>query len=282
MKQRARILITAITTGLISLVVFAANVQASVEPEPGFGLPRDFSKEGYRIDRLIETTTIFVVILFVLTCLWMLIACIKYNKNHPALYDHGDGRKQVWKALSLSCLIFFVVDGNLLYNSTVDVNTVYWNFEQFEDPDKDHVRVQVNARQWAWHFHYAGADNKFDTPDDIYTTNNMVVPVNRPVLVEMGAVDVIHSFYLPNLRVKTDAMPGSINKFWFEAVKTGEVDIACAQHCGTHHYKMKGLLQIMTAEDFNAWIAASSKSAVVTYDDQDTHARWGWDWQSGS
>ena len=82
MKQRARILITALTTGLISLVMFAANVQASVEPEPGFGLPRDFSKEGYRIDRLIETTTIFVVILFVLTCLWMLIACIKYNKNN--------------------------------------------------------------------------------------------------------------------------------------------------------------------------------------------------------
>lgn len=280
--KHARTLFAALTTTLCSLVLFAANAQASVEPEPGFGLPRDFSKEGYRIDRLIETTTVFVVILFVLTCLWMLIACIKHNKNHPALYDHGDGRKQIWKALSLSCLIFFVVDGNLLYNSTVDVNTVYWNFEQFEDPKRDHLKVQVNARQWAWHFHYAGTDNVFGTEDDIYTTNDMAVPVDRPVYVQMGAVDVIHSFYLPNLRVKTDAMPGSINKFWFEAVKTGDVDIACAQHCGTHHYKMKGKLQIMSKEDFNAWVAAQSKAAANSYDAQDTHARWGWEWQSGS
>jgi cytochrome c oxidase subunit 2 len=159
---------------------------------------------------------------------------------------------------------------------------VFWNFDQFEVDNKDHIKIQVNARQWSWQFHYAGDDEKFGTEDDIYTVNDMPVPVNRPVMVQMGAVDVIHSFYLPNLRVKTDAMPGSINKFWFEAVRTGDVDIACAQHCGTHHYKMKGRLQIMSTEDFKIWQTAASKSAKTTYDQQDAHSRWGWAWQSGS
>jgi cytochrome c oxidase subunit 2 len=282
MKQRARTLTAALITGLTSLALFANNAWAAVEPEPGWGLPVDFSKEGYRIDRLIQTTTIFVSILFVITCLWMLIACIKHNKNHKAHYDHGSGRKQVWKALSISCLIFFVVDGNLLYNATIDVNTVFWNFEDAEDPNNGHLKIQINARQWSWEFHYPGADGQFDTPDDIYTVNDMPIPVDRPIVVQLAAIDVIHSFYLPNLRVKTDAVPGTINRFWFEAIRTGEVDIACAQHCGTHHYKMQGRLQIMSTEDFKAWESAASKSAEITYDEPDTHARWGWEWITGS
>jgi len=60
------------------------------------------------------------------------------------------------------------------------------------------------------------------------------------VILELASADVIHSFYLPNLRLKQDAMPGMINRMWFQAKETGEFDIGCAQHCGTNHYKMKG------------------------------------------
>jgi cytochrome c oxidase subunit 2 len=271
-----------VLAGSIFLLLGIGDALAQVAKGSGYGLPEDVSLEGYRIDRLIQQTTVFVTILFAVMCLWIVYSCVFHNeKRHKkADYDHGNARKQSMKAMILACLIFFVVDGNLMYHSTIDVNTVFWNFDRAEAAP-NHLKVQINARQWAWQFHYAGTDNKFGTEDDVYTFNEMRIPVDAPILAQLGAVDVIHSFYLPNLRVKTDAVPGTVNTLWFQATRTGEFDIACAQHCGTHHYKMKGLLRIMTRADFDAWHTRASQSAKSTFDKQDTNARWGWPWSRG-
>ena len=100
----------------------ATLAQAAPQPESGWGLPRDISQEGHRIDWLIQITGIFTAILFVIMCVWMVVAVVKHNKNHEAEYDHGNARHQVRFAAALSALIFFVVDGNLWVNSTLDVN----------------------------------------------------------------------------------------------------------------------------------------------------------------
>lgn len=243
------------------------------------GLPRDVSLDGHRIDWLIQVTMVFTAILFVVMCIWMVWAVIKHNKDHEAEYDHGNAKHQVRFAATLSAIIFFVVDGNLWVNSTTDVNSAFWNFEKAEAaPGK--VRIEVNAHQWAWDARYAGPDGKFNTRDDIVTLNDIRVPVNQPIILQLAATDVIHSFYLPNFRTKQDAMPGMINRLWFQAKETGQFDIGCAQHCGANHYKMKGTLTVMSEEDYAKWAAEASANGARLYNADDKDAQWGWEWRT--
>lgn len=261
-----------------ALLLPAGLAFGAVQPEgPGYNFPRDVSLEGWRIDQLIYVTTIFVVLLFVIMCIWMVWACIFHNEEHEALYDHGDTKKSIGTALLISSVIFFVVDGNLFVNSVIDMRDAFWNFERAES-DPDHVKLEINARQWAWEARYPGNDGEFNTPDDIVVLNDIKVPVDAPVIVQMGAVDVIHSLYLPNLRVKTDAVPGMINQLWFQATETGDFEIACAQHCGTHHYKMKGVISILPRADYDAWVKEQSAKAKLNHDPDDEGAQWGWAW----
>jgi len=90
---------------------------------------------------------------------------------------------------------------------------------------------------------------------------------------------VIHSFYLPNVRQKRDAMPGRLSRIWFELKKTGEFDIACAEMCGTHHYIMKGKMTVYTKDEFDSWIDQANKVAASANDTEDPDRYWGWKWQ---
>jgi cytochrome c oxidase subunit II len=272
-RSRLSFLAAAASSFLLGSPAFAAPV-----PESGFGLPRDVSEHGHRIDWLIQITMVFVTILFVIMCIWIVLACVKHRENHKAEYDHGDSKKQVRFAAMLSAAIFFVVDGNLWVNSTLDVTRVFWNFDMVEQDPKA-VRIEINAHQWAWDARYAGPDGKFNTKDDIVTMNDIKVPVGAPVILQLGSADVIHSFYLPNLRIKQDAMPGMVNKMWFQAKQTGEYDIGCAQHCGTNHYKMKGTLTVMDPGEYAKWHAEASANGVRAFNPDDSGALWGWDWK---
>lgn len=262
----------AIFTGL------ATAAHAKPLPETGFGFPRDASVHGHRIDWLIEVTGAFVALLFIVMCAWMLWACLKHGEKHEPHYEHGDTKKNVLTALVISSLIFLVVDGNLFYHSVKDVGEVFWNWDAAE-AEPDVVRIQVNAHQWAWDIRYAGHDGVFNTPDDIVTLNDMRVPIGQPVVIQLAATDVIHSFYLPNFRVKTDAVPGTINPLWFEAKELGEYDIACAQHCGMAHYLMRGLITVLPQEEYRAWADHASNLGLLTHDPADATAHWGWPWQ---
>jgi len=264
----------------LGLTLIAGIAFAEVMPETGLGFPRDVSLDGYRIDSLIEITGVFVIILFVTMCLWMVGACVLYGKDHQAQYDHGNARNQTWVALIISAVVFFVVDGNLFVQAVIDLDEAFWNFDKAE-MHPDAVRVELNAHQWAWDFRYAGEDGKFATPDDIVVLNDFKVPVGVPIIMNLAAVDVIHSFYLPNLRVKTDTVPGMVNMLWFQATETGEFDIACAQHCGTHHYKMKGKITILPKAEFDAWAREMSLRAQRLFDPADLDAQWGWPWKRG-
>ncbi len=254
-----------------------ALARAAPRPESGFGYPRDVSEEGHRIDWLLNVTSIFVGILFIAMVVWMAIAIVRHGRRHTAHCDHGSARKQVVKALGLSALIFFIVDGNLFVNSIVDLDEAFWNFAKAES-HPEAVRIEINAHQWAWDARYAGQDGQFATADDIVTLNDIRVPKGVPVVFQLRSVDVIHSFYLPNLRQKVDVVPGTTTHLWFTAKETGEFDIACAQHCGVHHYKMKGQLTIYEPEQYAAWLGEAQANARVAYDPADTLGHWGWRW----
>lgn len=268
---------TAWASGL-AITGLATFANAAVQGEDGLGYPRDASVDGHKIDWLINVTMGFTILLFVVMCIWMAWACIQHGRGHTAEYDHGNGRHSVMTAILISGVIFAVVDGNLFVNSVVDMEQTFWNWDKPEN-DPDTVRIEVNAHQWAWDARYAGPDGEFNTADDIVTLNDITVPKGAPVLIQLASVDVIHNFYLPNFRIKMDAMPGMINRLWFEAKETGDFDIACAQHCGTHHYKMKGKLTVLEPDEFAAWSSHASALALRAYDPEDAGAHWGWTWK---
>jgi cytochrome c oxidase subunit II len=243
----------------------------------GIGLPHDASVNGWRIDALIEETSIFAILLFAIMVAWMLWAVFRHGERHPARFDHGTSRRSIAVALGIAGAIFFVVDGHLFVNSVLVGHEIFGNFAWAES-QPEAVRVEVNAHQWAWSVRYAGPDGKFNTPDDIVLLNDVVVPQGAPVIFQLVSTDVIHSFNVPNMRAKIDVVPGMVNRVWFTPRETGQFDIACAQHCGANHYKMKGMLTVLPPADFQRWLKEASANSARAYDADDADAHWGWDW----
>lgn len=141
--------------------------------------------------------------------------------------------------------------------------------------------VRVVAEQFAWNSHYPGADGTFgrtaaakvaaDNPvgldrtdpsgkDDIVTINQLNLPVDRPVLIHLSSKDVIHSFGIPEIRVKQDAVPGMDIPVWFIPNKVGNYEVNCSQLCGLGHYRMRGFVGIKTQADYRDWLAEEAKA----------------------
>jgi cytochrome c oxidase subunit II len=99
----------------------------------------------------------------------------------------------------------------------------------------------------------------------VWTQNQLNLPVDRPVIVHLSSKDVIHSFGLPQMRVKQDAIPGVEQRLWFTPTKTGEWEIVCSQLCGLGHYRMRGFYTIQTQADFNAWLASQPRWTLTLF-----------------
>lgn len=274
--KRAVLALAAITVAL------AATGFALAAPQPGsgYGLPHDASSEGHRIDWLIGVTNGLTGILFLIMAGWLVYASVVHNeKRHTAVYDHGTSKRSVMIALGMAGSVFVVVDGNLFFHSTSDLENVFHNFEMVEK-NPNTVRIEINAHQWAWDARYAGPDGKFNTQDDIVMLNDVRIPVDTPIMVQVGSTDVLHAFNLPNFRTKVDAVPGMVNQIWFQGKELGEFTIGCAQHCGANHYKMKGSITVLSKEDYAKWAAEASQSSSRLYQESDKPAHWGWEWRA--
>ena len=146
----------------------------------------------------------------------------------------------------------------------------------YGEPPADVLTVEVTAEQFAWNVRYSGADGKFgktafrlmslDNPlgvdhsdangrDDIILLNDIHLPVNRPARIRLRSKDVIHSFYVPDFRLRQDSVPGMTIDVWFVPTQTGTYELACSQLCGFGHYTMRGLVTIVSDADFKAWLA---------------------------
>jgi cytochrome c oxidase subunit 2 len=150
-----------------------------------------------------------------------------------------------------------------------------WSSIKSRVPDvKDPVVVEIVGEQFGWSVHYAGPDGKlgprkmelvhFSNPigldradpasaDDVVMGNELRLPVNRTVLIDLLSKDVIHSFFIPEFRIKQDAVPGLKIPMWITPNKTGKFEISCAQLCGFAHSLMRGDVYVQTQEEFDAW-----------------------------
>jgi len=151
--------------------------------------------------------------------------------------------------------------------------------QYYSAPPEETLTVELMAEQFAWNIRYAGADGKFGraTPqlitlnnpigldaqdaagrDDIVLLNDIHLPVNRPARIRLRSKDVIHSFFVPDFRVKQDAVPGMTIDVWFVPTQTGTFELACNQICGFGHYTMRGLVTVVSAAEFENWLQEQS------------------------
>jgi cytochrome c oxidase subunit 2 len=262
----------------VAAALCGGAARAAPLPERGYGLPRDASVDGFRIDELVHFTLGAVTVIFVAVAAVLLWSFARHRRGRPAQYSHGTGRSIAGVVGSVA-LVLLGVDGYLMVHTLDDIHRYFWNFQRAEATEGA-VRIEVNAHQWSWDARYAGDDGRFGTPDDVVTTDDVRVPVGVPVILQLASTDVIHSLYLPNFRVKQDAVPGTVTRLTFQAKVPGEYEIACAQHCGPNHYKMRGVLTVLAPEDYRGWLAEAGADARRVYDPEDAEAHWGWEWRT--
>ncbi len=241
------------------LFVFAGTGHAEGR---GILLPEAISDHADRIDHLFWLIFGLTGVVFVGTEGLLIYFIWKYRAKEggKAYHTHGNHKVEIiWT--SIPALILGVL-ALLQFNLWVDIKDP----ERAPLDDPQAQEVHVLAKQFEWLFRYPGPDNKWGTEDD-FSYNRLVVPRDRPVILRIKSLDVIHSLFLPELRFKQDAVPGMVITGWFQAYKSGKWEIACAELCGASHYKMRGEYEIVAPEEWDARYAKMyDEAGPIDYD----------------
>ena len=270
------------------------------------GLPIGISTVSGRIDEIIVIIHYLMLILFIGWGTFFIYSLIKFraSKNAKASYKGVESHYS-----SILEAVIAIVEIIILFGFAFPI----WAERVNAVPDtRDAVHIRVVAQQYAWNIHYPGADGKFGTvksslvdeqenpigldrtsdyaSDDFYTINQLHIPVNKKIRIDLTTKDVIHNFKLPELRVSQDAIPGMNIPVHFEATKTSDeflsmidsteskrkgksLEIACAQLCGLGHYRMKGYLTIDTEDEYTAWL--QEQADILEEESGDDDDDWG-------
>ena len=241
-------------------------------------LPVNISTHGPELDTMLGLVHWLMLVLFVGWGIFFIYTLIRFrqSKNPKASYTGVKSKISTYVEGGV-----VVVEAILLIAFAIPI----WAEIMTEHPEEDAaVTINVVAQQFAWNVHYPGPDGVFGKRDiglvneetnplgldrsdssafdDIVTLNQLHFPVNKPVLINLSSKDVIHSFSLNEMRVKQDAIPGMSIRVSFEAVQTGQHEIACAQLCGLGHYRMRGFYTVETEEEFNSWLDEQSELLI--------------------
>ena len=247
-------------------------------PLRGIWLPEDVSSYGYVIDDLFYFILYLTGVIFIATGLALFWYMWRYDGSRnpdPVKYTHGNHALEVcWSILPAAVLLFIAF---YQFNSWADTKLrrpmnpgpdgVLNTIDDPVLPGPDGISgnnddtpmplaplAEVTGRQFEWRLRYPGEDQRMGTADDLFLVNDLHVPLGENVVLAIKSDDVLHSFFLPNFRLKQDVVPGMKQYVWFEPTRVGTYDIVCAELCGWGHYKMKGRVTVETREKFDAWL----------------------------
>jgi cytochrome c oxidase subunit 2 len=197
----------------------------------GFWLPKSSSTLAPEIDMAWDMAMWLSVVFFVGIVGAMMWFCWKYKRRSlndlTSKIDHNTTLEITWTVVpSILCVVTFLVGFKGYITASVAPA------EAFE--------VHVTAEKWRWDFHY---------PNGSVSPSELRVPKGRPVKLIMSAKDVLHSFYVPEFRVKADVVPGMYTTLWFEATDLGEKQVFCTEYCGTGHSDMLAKVIVMEPKD---------------------------------
>lgn len=222
-------------------------------------LPANFSAQGGGIDELYYIILVVTGIAFVLVEAGILWFLYRYRDSggREATYTHGSVRTEiVWTAVTAVTVVWLGIHSGQIWEELKGAEAYP------ETPET--VKLDVTARQFEWMITYPGQDGELGTDDDFTDRNRLHLPLGRPVVVRLRSEDVIHSFFIPKLRVKQDVVPGMVNRVWFEARKPGEVELGCAELCGLGHYRMRASVTIHPEGEYREWHDRRSREAAGT------------------
>ena len=259
--------------GLFIVWPIAAILSCLVSPAMGWWFPgnREAATQlGQQIDNLFFLILYIVTIVFIAT--HIALAYVLWhgcqNTQEKAWYTHGNHNLELLWTIVPSGILLFIA----LYQMDV------WMQFRVEAAFPNEIQAavsepiaEVTARQFEWRIRYPGIDPTTGHPkllrpkpqsDDLYTVNDLHVPINRPVGIRLKSADVQHSFFVPGLRIKQDAVPGQVIPIWFEVMREQldddgnniGYDLTCAELCGWGHYKMRGRVFAQTEEEFRTYL----------------------------
>jgi cytochrome c oxidase subunit 2 len=258
------------------------------------GLPALAALNGGQVDNLIGWTHIFMFVLFVGWGGFFTYCLIRFRRSRNPVADYKGVTSHTSSYLEGGVAI---VEAVLLLGFSIPI----WAARvDHRPPESEALVVEVTGEQFAWNVHYAGPDGRFGrtditmidlqsnplgldrsdpaAKDDVTTVNQLFLPVNKPIIVKLRSKDVIHSFGVPEFRVKQDAVPGLTIPIWFVPnVTTAEMrartsnpefqyEIACAQLCGLGHAHMRGFVTVLGTDEFQKWIDDKVKEAASDED----------------
>ena len=218
------------------------------------------------IDTTLFITLIISGIFFIAITVFMAVAVMRYRhkEGSRAAYQPETKKLELWLIIVTSIgIAAMLAPGLVVYSDFIRV-------------PKEAYELEVVAQQWQWAFRFPGQDGKLGKSDikfvdaanplgldpkdpvgqdDVLIKNNEVrLPLDQPVKVLLRSKDVLHNFYVPQIRSKMDMVPGMVSYFWFTPTKTGKYEILCAEYCGVGHYNMRGQMIVEEQGAFDQWL----------------------------
>jgi cytochrome c oxidase subunit 2 len=207
--------------------------------------PQQASSYAGRVDAVFLAELGVVLFFTILICVLILTLAIRYrrgadvDRSRPPL--HGRMTEAIW------------IGGPLILAMAMFVGATEVFFEMVTPPG-DASTVYVIGKQWMW---------KLQHPEGRREINELHVPLGRPVKLVMTSQDVIHSFYVPDFRMKQDVLPGRYTTAWFEPTKVGKYHLFCAEYCGTNHSVMGGWVYVMDPAEYERWLTGETSSSSM-------------------
>lgn len=228
--------------------------------------PPPINAHGQAYDQQFTITLAVTGVIFLVAQMALGYAIFRFrSRGQQAQYTHGNNKLEVfWTSAAAVLFVGLVLMGSRI-----------WAGVHFEKAPPNALEIQVLAKQFAWAFRYAGPDGRFGRTDiklindangnpfgidekdpagkDDIVNAALKVPVNTPILLTLHSRDVIHNFFVRELRMKQDLVPGMEIPFHFQAEKTGIYEVPCSELCGLGHSQMRTTMEVMTAENFEKW-----------------------------
>jgi cytochrome c oxidase subunit 2 len=221
-------------------------------------LPEAASSYAGEIDGLLVLITVIVGVWFLAAEGVLIYFALRYRRV--------EGRKAAYvPARTLRTMSFVLVPCAVVLGFDLVIDAAgapVWDHVKQELPPADE-RVRIVGEQWAWRFTYPGADGLLDTEDDVEVINELHVPIDAVVVFELGAKDVLHALWVPELRLKQDAVPGRTIRGWFKATREGSYEFICAEICGIGHTMMKAMLHVESPDAYRRWMQSKQTAAMA-------------------
>lgn len=246
------------SVGAFLYAPFSAEWWLPAGPDPAMPFTHSASSAGKQIDSLFVIIVWITGIIFIGTQVALVWATWKFADEgqgegaRKASYFHGSQRLEViWTIVPAAILVFIA-----LYQMGTWAS-VKFRSEQPKVPPT----AEITGRQFQWVMRYPGPDGRMYTTDDLHMVNDLHFVKGKMTLIYLKSSDVLHSFFLPALRIKQDAVPGFTIPVWFDTDQAGHYELVCAELCGWGHYKMRGNVTVHeTQREFDEWMESALKA----------------------